>query len=265
VGELAIVFLGEVERWLDRAVAAGLRPFVRTADLDAAGGTATGPIETVGALVELVERLEPPRVFLLDARVEEVDAVIDAASREIEPGDVVVDFSTSWWCDTLRRHRRLRHRALYHLDAAELDGPGGRVLLLGGDPRAVALARPVLELLFAPAPVLPAGGAGAAHWAAEVTAGLATARAQAESEARALLEAFPNGLAAGPVAEALGLGRVAADPRALWLPDDALRLQAPAPLLAQAAMLELAEALDSERERPPPARLGPFQWPGEVL
>jgi hypothetical protein len=37
------------------------------------------------------------------------------------------------------------------------------------------------------------------------------------------------------------------------------------PRLAQAAMLEVAEALDAEREHPPPPRVGPFQWPGEVL
>jgi len=265
VAPLAIVLLGAVERWLDRVIAAGLEPWVRAADLSGAARADRGGIATVGTLLELQERLEPPRVFLLDGRADAVDAVIDPASREIEPGDVVLDFAPSWWCDTLRRHRRLRHRSLFHLDVAELAGPEGGVLLVGGDARGLGLARPVLEALAAPGRLVPAGGAGAAHWAAEVAAGLATARAQAESEARALFEAFPNGLAAGRVAAALGLGTAAADPRALWLPDDALRLQAPAPLLAHAAMLELGSALDEERERPPPARLGPFQLPEEIL
>lgn len=262
---LAVVLLGAVERWLDRTIAAGLRPWVRTADLEAARRNEAAGVETVEALLELQERLEPPRCFLLDGPAETVDAVIDAASREIEPGDVVLDLAPSWWCDTLRRHRRLRHRSLFHLDAAELSGPGGRVLLVGGDVRGLSLARPLLEALAAPGRAVHAGGAGAAHWTAEVAAALATLRAQAESEARALLEAFPNGLAAQPVATALGLGRVAADPRALWLPDDALRLQAPAPLLAQAAMQEVVQALDEERERPPPPRRGPFALPEEIL
>jgi 6-phosphogluconate dehydrogenase (decarboxylating) len=265
VGPLAIVLLGAVERWLERVIAAGLQPWVRAADLSDAARADHGAVVTVDALVELRQRLEPPRIFLLDGPADAVDAVIDPASREIEPGDVVLDLAPSWWCDTLRRHRRLRHRSLYHLDLAELAGPEGRILLVGGDARGFELARPVLEALAAPGRVVHAGGPAAAHWAAEVAAGLATARAQAESEARALLEAFPNALATGPVAAALGLGTAMADPRALWLPDDALRLQAPTPLLAQAAMLELGCALDEERERPPPPRLGPFALPEEIL
>ena len=262
---LAIVLLGAVERWLDRVIAAGLEPWVRAADLPATSACDRGAVATMDNLLELQERLEPPRIFLLDGPAEAVDAVIDPASREIEPGDVVLDLAPSWWCDTLRRHRRLRHRSLYHLDLAELAGPEGRILLVGGDARGFELARPLLEALAAPGRLVAAGGAGAAHWAAEVAAGLATARAQAESEARALLEAFPNELSAGPVAQALGLGAAAPDARALWLPDDALRLQAPAPLLAHAAMLEVLEALEEERERPPPARLGPFALPEEIL
>jgi 6-phosphogluconate dehydrogenase (decarboxylating) len=265
VTPLAIVLLGAVERWLERVIAAGLQPWVRAADLSDAARADHGAVVTVDALVELRQRLEPPRIFLLDGPADAVDAVIDPASREIEPGDVVLDLAASWWCDTLRRHRRLRHRSLFHLDAAELAGPEGRVLLVGGDARGLELARPLLEALAAPGRLVAAGGAGAAHWAAEVAAGLATVRAQAESEARALLEAFPNGLAAGPLAEALGLGAAAPDARALWLPDDALRLQAPTPLLAHAAMLELGQALDEERERPPPPRLGPFALPEEIL
>lgn len=261
----AVVLLGAVARRLDRISAAGLRPWVRASDLDTAGSPAPGAVETFGGILELLERLEPPRVFLLDGPAETVDAVIDAASREIEPGDVVIDLAPSWWCDTLRRHRRLRHRSLFHLDAAELAGPAGGLLLVGGDARGLSLARPVLEALAAPGRVVHAGGAGAAHWTAEVAAALATARAQAESEARALLEAFPNGLAAGAVAAALGLGTTPPDPRALWLPDDALRLQAPAPLLAQAAMQDQAQALDEERERTPPPRRGPFALPDEIL
>ncbi len=262
---LAIVLLGAVERWLDRVITAGLEPWVQAADLSGPARPDRGEVATVEALLELRERLEPPRIFLLDGPPDAVDALIDPASRDIEPGDVVLDLAPSWWCDTLRRHRRLRHRSLFHLDLAELAGPEGRVLLVGGDARGLELARPVLEALAAPGRVVHAGGPAAAHWAAEVAAGLATARVQAESEARALLEAFPDGLAAEPVAAALGLGTAAPDARALWLPDDALRLQAPAPLLAQAAMLELGCALDEERERPPPPRLGPFALPEEIL
>lgn len=261
---MQVALIGTVATWLERVRASGIVAVVRRSEL-AAGAEPGDDLLLVEDGMGFLEAMEHPRRYLLAGPSETLDAVIDAASRTMEPGDVVIDLSASWWCDTLHRFRRMRHRSLYHVDAAELAGTSGRVLLAAGDRHGVELALPVLEALARPGRALACGEAGAAHWAAEVAAGLASARAQAESEARALLEAFPNGLAAGPVAEALGLGRTAADPRALWLPEDALRLQAPAPLLAQAAMLELGQALDEERQHPPPPRLGPFQLPEEIL
>lgn len=261
---MQVALIGTVATWLGRVRASGLVAVVRRSELapDVEPGDDLLVVEDG---MGFLEAMEHPRRYLLAGPSESLDAVIDAASRTMEPGDVVIDLSASWWCDTLRRFRRMRHRSLYHVDAAELEGTSGRVLLAAGDRPGVELALPVLEALARPGRALACGEAGAAHWAGAVAAGLASARAQAESEARALLEAFPNGLAVGPVAETLGLGRTVADPRALWLPDDALRLQAPAPLLAQAAMLELGQALDEERQHPPPPRLGPFQLPEEIL
>lgn len=257
--ELALI--GAVAAWLPRARAAGLAVAVRRADLEP-GADAAGLL-----LVEedFLEALSYPRCHLLAGPSEELDAIVDRASRTMEPGDVVIDLSASWWCDTLRRFRRMRHRSLFYVDAAELAGPRGRVLLAAGDAKGVELALPVLEALARPGRALACGEAGAAHWAAEVAAGLAAARAQAASEARQLLEAFPAGLEAGAVAAALGLAEHGRDPRAAWLPDDALRLQAATPLLAQAAMLDLAEELEEGRAPEPPPRLGPFVLPADVL
>lgn len=262
---MQVALIGNVATWLGRARASGLEVAVRRADLGPDAGPDGPGLIRVEDGMGFLEALAPPRRYLLAGPSEMLDAVLDAAYLTMEPGDVVIDLSASWWCDTLRRFRRMRHRSLFYVDAAELAGPAGCVLLAAGDRGGVELALPVLAALARPGRALACGEAGAAHWAGEVVAGLATARAQAESEARALLEAFPNRLAAGPVADALGLGRTAADPRALWLPDDALRLQAPAPLLAQAAMLELALALEDGHLRTPPARLGPFVLPEEIL
>lgn len=262
---MQVALIGTVATWLGRARASGLAVAVRRADIGRDGGPDEPGLIRVEDGMGFLEALEHPRRYLLAGPSEVLDAVIDEAYLTMEPGDVVIDLSASWWCDTLRRFRRMRHRSLFYVDAADLTGPAGCVLLAAGDRHGVELALPVLEALARPGRALACGEAGAAHWAAEVAAGLATARAQAESEARALLEAFPNGLAAGLVVDALGLGRTAADPRALWLPEDALRLQAPAPLLAQAAMLELAEALDEGHALTPPPRLGPFQLPDEIL
>ena len=92
-----------------------------------------------------------------------------------------------------------------------------------------------------------------------------TALAHAASEVHQALEAFPN--AASPqLLQALtgGLG-VGHGPRAAWLLDDAVRLEASTPLLAQAVMLEIATALEELRANPPPPRVGPFVHPDDIL
>ena len=58
-----------------------------------------------------------------------IDRVIDAAYVVMEPGDVVVDTSASYWGDTLRRYRRMRHRSCIYVDVALIDD-SRRALLL---------------------------------------------------------------------------------------------------------------------------------------
>lgn len=262
---MQVALIGTVGSWLPRVRAAGLTAFVRRSDLGAEAPDADAGLVVVEGGAGFLEAMEDPRRYILAAPSEDLDALIDDAYRTMEPGDVVIDLSASWWCDTLRRFRRMRHRSLFYVDAAELEGPSGRVLLAAGDRRGVELALPVLDALARPGRAVGCGEAGAAHWSAQVAAGLAAARAQAASEARQLLEAFPHGLDLAAVGPALGLGGERSDPRAAWLLDDALRLQAATPLLAQTAMLELAEALEEGRAPSPPPRLGPFVLPEEIL
>jgi hypothetical protein len=68
-------------------------------------------------------------------------------------------------------------------------------------------------------------------------AGLATAMAQALSEARQLLEAYPNLPNAAAIAERFWPPAPPAAADAAWLLDDAIRLKASIPLLAHSAML----------------------------
>lgn len=198
--------------------------------------------------------LPDPRILLLDlAPGAEVDRVLDCAYLALEPGDLVVDGSGSWWCDTLRRGRLMRHRAVYHLDMAEPCGPVGP-LLLAGDEEGRALAAPVLERLTAR--LVHVGDAGAAHAALMLAEARAAVLNRLDDELRQLLEAIAPGPAPA-LASALDL---APSPRpwrrAAWLLDDALRLEAAIPLLAQAVMLEQAAALDAHRSLPPFPRLG---------
>jgi hypothetical protein len=113
--------------------------------------------------------------------------------------------------------------------------------------------------------VVRAGGAGAAHFAVMVREAVATSMAHALSEARQLLEAYPNRPEPAAILEQLWPEPTPEAPRAAWLLDDAVRLEAAVPLLAQAIMLDLGAALDEHRSAGPMPRVGGFVHPDEVL
>lgn len=219
---------------------------------------------SVDSLDAYFEALEHPRRFFLDLPAgPEVDGMIDRCYVIMEPGDVVLDPTPSYWGDTLRRFRRMRHRSLYYVDCALLENPA--LALAAGDERGVELARPVLDLLVQPSRMVRAGEAGAAHFALMVRAGVVTAVSHALSEARQMLEAYPNHAEAEAVMAQLWPGMETAAPSAAWLLDDAVRLHAVIPLLAQGVMLELGAALDDHRAAEVPPRVGGFVRPDDVL
>lgn len=210
--------------------------------------------------------LDPPRLFLIDLPVgKTIDATIDAAYVVMEPGDVVLDVSASYWGDTLRRFRRMRHRSLFYVDLALLGPVPNGVVLAAGDARGLELAWPLLERMARPGGVVRAGGAGAAHFAFMVREAVATSVTHALSEAQQLLEAFPNEPDPGAVLEQLWPWPTPPSPRAAWLLDDAIRLEASVPHLAQGIMLEIGQALDDQRPAEAAPRVGGFVHPDEIL
>lgn len=247
-----------------RAVAAGLEVRAFAPDAAAAERLDAAGITRLGAWTDFFDAMEPPRVYLLDLPLgAELDRILDQGSAVMEPGDVVVDPGGSWWCDTLRRWRRLRHRALWYVDAAETAAPDGTLWLLAGDAPGVELAKPCIVRLAAPAPVLRVGSVGAAHFLRAVQDGVEAALAQACSEAVQLAEAWPGELDFEPVRRLWSTPPVPGG-REAWLPDDAVRLEASIPLVAQAVMLRVAERLEEHRSEPPPPRCGPFVTPEEL-
>lgn len=217
-----------------------------------------------GEAVALWERLPGPRIALFAPFAGEAPAArLDALCSMLEPGDVVLDASASWWCDTLRRWRRLRHRALHAVDVAEIEAPRGPVLLAGGDARAIGLAAEMLERLAPAGGWRHAGSPASAHFARGIRDAVATALRLVHDEAVQLAEAFPGTLDPALARELWpeaddGRGREA------WLLDDAVRLEAAVPLLAQAVMLAMAERLEAHASKPPPPREGPFLSPEEL-
>jgi 6-phosphogluconate dehydrogenase len=228
------------------------------------GAATEGLGRSIERLEGFFEALEHPRLFILDLPAgPEVDRVVDESYVAMEPGDVVIDATPSYWGDTLRRFRRMRHRSIFYVDMALLTDRG--TALLAGDQRGTDLAMPLVERLVRRGGAIRAGEAGAAHFALMVYAGVAMAVEHAVSEARQLLEAYPNEADPGPIAGLLWPERDAASPAAAWLLEDAVRLHAAIPLLAQSVMLELGAALDDHRAVEVPARVGGFVHPDDIL
>src|SRR5258706_6296578 len=90
------------------------------------------------ALEEFVGKLERPRtawVMLPAGRITE--ATIDALSKLMQTGDVIIDGGNTFWQDDVRRGKALKERGIHHVDV----GTSGRVLgsrpgafmVIGGD------------------------------------------------------------------------------------------------------------------------------------
>ena len=210
------------------------------------------------------DHLEHPRVIVIDMPPGAgVDHLIDEAYETMEPADVVIDTTGSYWCDTLRRYRRMRHRALYYIDVAWVERNGQCLLLAGGDVKAINQASKFL--ISHCANFQHIGGPGIAHYAAVIEESMANAVAHIRNEAALMMEAWPAMLneestkQLWPLVERPGLGRAA------WQLDDAVQLEAATPLLAQTVMQSISDSLDDHNSSAPPPRVGPFQHPDEIM
>lgn len=181
----------------------------------------------------------------------------------MEPGDVVIDPTLSYWGDTLRRYRRMRHRSLFYQDVAHVARPGEPMLVVAGDAKGLALTADILEAWARPGVLRAVAGAGFAHYLAMVEAAADLTRHALASEVAQLIEAYPGEVMAtdraafSPPHGLIGVGRAG------WLLDDAIRLEAAVPLIAQALMHGVGEALEAHASAPPPPR-GAFVHPDDL-
>lgn len=232
----------------------------------AAGGQSPDPgIVTVDNYADYLEALEYPRRYILDLPPGPgIDPVIDEAYQTMEPGDVVIDPTLSYWGDTLRRYRRMRHRSLFYQDVACIAGADGPALVVAGDAKGLPLSADILNAWAAPGHLRSVAGAGFAHYLGMVEAAAEIAKGSIASELAQLIEAYPGEVTAEAKATFCPPHGIEAIGRAAWLLDDAVRLEAAVPLLAQALMQGMAEALEAHASSPPPPR-GAFVHPDDIL
>jgi 6-phosphogluconate dehydrogenase len=263
--DFAIVGLGKIGGNLARQA---LQKRLRVAGFSRSGAPpnlrAMGLIEAQ-RLEDLRELLKPPRVVLLYVPAgEAVDGVLESLLPVLERGDVVVDGGNSYWGDSQRRHQRLAGAGLRFVDAGTSGGIEGALrgacFMVGGDADAVGIVEPLLRPLAVEGGFVHAGAAGAGHFTKLVHNGIEFGMLQAIGEGVALLERHPDGLPVQKILQAWRHGSVIrswlvdlmankhGDESGLdhvpplvedtgevnWLLQDALRLEVPVPVIAQA-------------------------------
>jgi 6-phosphogluconate dehydrogenase len=213
------------------------------------------------------DALVPPRaVFLYVPAGPIVDRVLDDLATVLEPGDVVVDGGNSYWGDSIARHARLAAHGLRFVDlgtSGGLEGARhGACFMAGGEPDAVARIRPLVEPLAASGGWVHAGPPGAGHFTKLVHNGIEFGMLQAIGEGVDLLERHGDALDVGAILECWRHGSVVRSwlvdlmtaayrgegglervppfvedtGEVNWLVEDAIRMEVPVPVIAQAVM-----------------------------
>ena len=221
------------------------------------------------------EALEPPRAILLYIPAgPAVDELIERLADVLEEGDLIVDGGNSYWGDSIRRHRRLVRRGLRFCDLGTSGGTSGArhgpCFMIGGERDAVALVEPLLVELAVEHGYVHAGPPGAGHFTKLVHNGVEFGMLQAIAEGVDLLEHHRDELDVGAVLRCWrhgsvirswlvdlleeqyrargGLDEIPAyvedTGEVNWLVDDAMRMEVPVPVIAQ-AVLQLIASRDA--------------------
>jgi 6-phosphogluconate dehydrogenase len=221
--------------------------------------------------------LAPPRVvFLYVPAGPAIDNWLDDLAGVLEAGDVLVDGGNSYWGDSIRRHSRLKAKGLHFVDLGTSGGTDGArrgaCFMAGGDRDAVALVEPIITALAVEGGYVHAGPPGAGHFTKLVHNGIEFGMLQAIAEGVDLLEHYHDKLDAAAVlrcwrngsvirswlvdlmeeAYRAGGGVGGVPPyvedtgEVNWLVGDALQMEVPVPVIAQAVM-QLLSSRDGKK------------------
>src|SRR4051794_38429445 len=103
-------------------------------------------------LEDFVSKLEQPRtawVMLPAGKITET--TIDALSKLLQPGDVIIDGGNAFWQDDVRRGKALKERGIHYLDVGTSGGvwgiERGYCMMIGGDKEVVDRLDPIFVSL----------------------------------------------------------------------------------------------------------------------
>jgi 6-phosphogluconate dehydrogenase len=265
--ELGVVGLGRMGGGL---ALHGVEKKMRVVGLDKSGmddAFAEAGVVEAKKLADFRELLAKPRVvFVYVPAGPVVDEILEDLAATLEPGDVVVDGGNSYWGDSIRRHERLQKRSIHLVDCGTSGGVEGArhggCFMVGGDREPVGRVEPILRELAVYGGYVHAGPPGAGHFVKLVHNGIEFGMLQAIGEGVDLLEHYHEKIAVADTLrcwtngsvirswlvelmekEYRNKGGVADVPPYVedtgevnWLVSDALEMERPVPVIAQAVM-----------------------------
>jgi 6-phosphogluconate dehydrogenase len=150
------------------------------------------------SLDALVDSLAAPRaIWAMIPAGKPVDDLLDTLGTRLKPGDLVVDGGNSNYHDSKRRFERMKAAGIDFVDAGVSGGiwglENGYCMMLGGEPRAIARVKPVLDSLAPRDGWRHVGRAGAGHFSKMIHNGVEYGMMQAYAEGFELLRASEYG------------------------------------------------------------------------
>ncbi|AEJ39240.1 6-phosphogluconate dehydrogenase, decarboxylating [Sulfobacillus acidophilus TPY] len=154
-------------------------------------------------LASLHALLTPPRVvWVMVPAGAPTEEVITQLFEILEAGDIIIDGGNSNFRDSMRRAQAARERGLFFIDSGTSGGiwglQNGYCLMVGGEPEAVEIARPLFIDLAPEDGFLHVGPVGSGHFVKMVHNGIEYGLLQAYGEGFEILKAseFPLDLPA---------------------------------------------------------------------
>ncbi len=102
-------------------------------------------------LEDFVGKLKKPRAIWMMLPAAVVDEVLEQLAELLEPGDIVIDGGNSYYQDDIRRAAALKSKGLPYVDVGVSGGvwslERGYCQMIGGEPAAVEVLRPIFETL----------------------------------------------------------------------------------------------------------------------
>ena len=150
--QLGMIGLGRMgANMVLRLMRAGHECVVFDVSADAVQGSAKQGATGASSLADFVAKLTKPRAVWLMVPAAFVDEELDALTKLLEPGDIVIDGGNSYYHDDLRRAADLKAAGLHYVDVGTSGGvfglERGYCLMIGGEDDVVARLDPIFATL----------------------------------------------------------------------------------------------------------------------